>query len=219
MRRPIILIVAIGSLVAATLWLVLKSRQPTVERASLAYVPEDRAVRAPSAAPVAAEAEPAAEQPKAPPQPTEVERALGPPRFHPRPDGEWQGMLVNLNVQPPCDGPGLCGMALACKNGRCGPCEFDAECGPGESCVLDHCLRSANVRCHHTADCEPRSTCVLSGYSGGARGNADMRAYCLALESGANQLPPAPEGPPPKDPRQNLPNDDLLGAANKARQQ
>jgi hypothetical protein len=217
MRRPVILIVAIGSLVAATLWLVFKSRHPTIERATLAYVPGERAARERSPAPAASEA--ATEKPPSPRPQTEVERALEPPRFHVRPEGEWQGMLVNLNVQPPCDGPGLCGMALACKNGRCGPCEFDAECGPGESCVLDHCLRSANVRCHRTADCGPQSTCILSGYSTGARGNADMRAYCLALESGAGQSAPAPAGPPPKDLRQNLPNDDLLGAANKARQQ
>lgn len=216
MRRPVFLIVAIGSLVAATLWLVMKRRHPAIERTSLAYVPEERAVRERSSAPVAVER--AAEEPKAPRQPTERERALGPPRWQPRPKGDWQGMLVNLNVQPPCDGPALCGMALACKNGRCGPCEFDAECGPGESCVLDHCLRSANVSCHHTADCQPRSTCILSGYSGGARGNAEMRAYCLALESGASRSSPPPEGPPPRDPRQNLPNDDLLGAADKARQ-
>ena len=133
-------------------------------------------------APAPVVGETTAEAPKAPRPQSEVERALGPPRWHPRPDKEWQGMLVNLNVQPPCDAPGLCGSALACKNGRCAPCEFDAECAPGESCVLDHCLLSANVRCRHTAECEPRSTCVLSGYSSGARGNADMRAIASRAE-------------------------------------
>ena len=217
MRRHLILIVAVGALAIATLWLVMRKQPATVQRASIAYAPRERPMTPVAPAPVVGET--TAEAPKAPQPQSEVERALGPPRWHPRPDKEWQGMLVNLNVQPPCDAPGLCGSALACKNGRCGPCEFDAECAPGESCVLDHCLLSANVRCRHTAECEPRSTCVLSGYSSGARGNADMRAYCLARESGTNRLPPAPESPPAKDPRPQLPDDELLGAANKARQQ
>lgn len=217
MRRSAGLIVATASLITAALWFTLRSRQAAVPRATIAYAPDRvvgvspgrsvRTVASPPPAPETARAQ------------SELDRALGPPRWHPRPDGEWQGMLVNLNVQPPCDGPGLCGLARACKNGRCGPCEFDAECAPGESCVLDHCVRSANVHCRRRADCGPRSTCVLSGYSAGVRGNQEMRAYCLAMESGASRGPAPPETPPEEDPRQNLPDDELLKAANSARQQ
>jgi hypothetical protein len=218
MRRSVTFIVVSGGLVVAAIWFALHRRQTSVPRATIAYVP-DRVTgedpgRWPAMAPTPA---PAPETARAP---SGLDRALGPPKWHARPDGEWQGMLVNLNVQPPCDGPGLCGMARACKNGRCGPCEFDAECAPGESCVLDHCVLSANVRCRRRADCEPRSSCVLSGYSGGVRGNQDMRAYCVAPESGADRPPRAsPEGPPPKDPRARLPDDDLLKAAANARAQ
>lgn len=218
MRRRITLIVLIGSLVVAALWLALRSRQTVVSRATLAYVPlGDRDV-----APVKPSPGQSSPRPRAPETAraqSELDRALGPPRWHARPAGEWQGMLVNLNVAPPCDGPGLCGMARACRNGRCGPCGSDAECALGESCVLDHCVRSANVRCRHRADCGPDSTCILSGYSNGVRGNEDMRAHCLAIKSGADRLPTAPRTPPAKDPRPRPPDDDLLKAADKARQQ
>jgi len=229
MRRRVTIVVAIGSLIVAALWLKLRNREASVPRAQLAYMQtsasaefahrprENRVMAAIQQPPVA---EPAASDgQKAAAEPTEFERAIGPPRWHPRPAGEWQGMLVNLNVTPPCDGPDLCGMARACRNGRCGPCEFDAECGSGESCVLDHCVRSASVSCRRSADCGAGSVCVLSGYSSGVRGNEGMRAYCLAIESGASQLPPAPESPPTKDTRSHLPDDDLLKAANSARQQ
>jgi hypothetical protein len=149
---------------------------------------------------------------------TEFDRALGPPRWHPRAPGEWDGMLVNLNVTPPCESPAGCGMARACKSGKCMPCEADVECASGESCVLDHCVRSANVSCRQRADCQSRSVCILSGYSSGVRGNEDMRAYCLALESGAERLPAAPDTPPEKDTRTKLPDDELLKAAENARQ-
>lgn len=218
MRRSVIVIVAIASLIAAVLWFTLRNRPAAVPRATIAYAP-DRVIRVPLGRSL--------EEAPTPPStretaraPSELDRALGPPRWHPRPDGEWQGMLVNLNVQPPCDGPGLCGLARACKNGRCGPCEFDAECAPGESCVLDHCVRSVNVGCRRRAECGPRSACILSGYSAGIRGNQDMRAYCVAEESGADRpVRASPEGPPAKDPRAHLPDDNLLKAATSARQQ
>jgi hypothetical protein len=109
-------------------------------------------------------------------------------------------------------------MARACKAGRCTPCEADSDCAPAEGCVLDHCVKSVNVGCHRRADCGEGSSCVLSGYSGGPRGNEDMRAFCLKLASGADRLPPR-QTPAAKDERVHLPGDDLLKAARDARQQ
>jgi hypothetical protein len=44
-----------------------------------------------------------------------------------------------------------------------------------------------------------------------------MRAQCVAMESGADRLPPSPDRPP--DPRAKLLDDDLLDAAKNARHQ
>lgn len=217
MRRSVTIMVAMAVLVAATLWFTLRTRPATVPRTAIAYDPE-RVIGSPSGSPTAALPAPPASQIVR--TPSELDRALGPPRWHPRPDGEWDGMRVNLNVQPPCDGPDLCGLARACKGGRCGPCEVDVECASGESCVLDHCVRSANVSCRRRADCGPRSSCILSGYSAGVRGNEDMRAYCVAEASGADRPPRAsPSAPPAKDPRSQLPGDDLMRTADSARRQ
>jgi hypothetical protein len=218
MRRSSTIIIVVASLILVALFLTLRSRHAPIPRSTLAYAPS----RADHAAPLTERSRvvaPSTSRAQEAARPSgEFGRALGPPRWHPRPDGEWQGMLVNLNAQPPCDGPALCGLARACKNGKCGPCELDADCATGESCVLDHCVRSENVGCRRRADCGPRSTCILSGYSAGVRGNQNMRAYCVALESGAKHGSPVPGAPPEKDPRLHLPNDDLLKAANNARQ-
>src|SRR5206468_9856749 len=109
MWRRVTIIVAIGSLIVAALWLKLRRRQTSVPRAELAYVPNDDRVRAHLQRPSGAE--PASSgTPKEVRAQTEFERAIGPPQWNRRPDGEWQGMLVNRNVQPPCDGPERFGM-------------------------------------------------------------------------------------------------------------
>jgi len=114
-------------------------------------------------------------------------------RFHPRAEGEWQGMRVRLDRQPICAGGQSCGLALACKDSRCGPCLSDDECAEGEVCVLDHCVLEDAVGCTSRQDCEDGSLCALSGYTAGLRGNEDMRAFCLATSGGTPQSPEALE--------------------------
>lgn len=70
-----------------------------------------------------------------------------PPRYKPRPLGEWDGMLVDLETQPPCEDSAHCGLARACKGGRCVACEADSDCESGAACVLDHCVAAQQVRC------------------------------------------------------------------------
>lgn len=218
-NRVIVVAAFVAMLAIAGLWFGFGRREPAaIARETLAYSPPPLGEVAPARALTkATNPEPAA--PATAPAETEVDRALGPPRWHARPEGEWDGMLVNLNVTPPCESPAGCGMARACKNGKCMPCEVDVDCASGESCVLDHCVKSANVSCRRRADCASGSVCILSGYSSGIRGNENMRAFCLAILSGADQLPPAPENPPKKDSRTEVPDDELLQAASKARQQ
>ncbi|MCB9649703.1 MAG: hypothetical protein H6730_24360 [Deltaproteobacteria bacterium] len=120
---------------------------------------------------------------------------LPPPRFHPRAAEEWQGMKVDLSLQPPCMESFHCGQAMACNvaEHRCGPCEVDADCGSGEACVLDHCVLDSNVSCRHRADCGEDALCVLSGLSAGVRGNAEMRAYCQSNTLGTPEEAPTAE--------------------------
>src|SRR5512132_3581758 len=111
------------------------------------------------------------------------------PVYHPRPATEWQGMRVDVSHQASCERTELCGLAMVCHNGHCGPCEKDSECAPAEGCVLDHCVPVSNIECRLRADCEsPTKICVLSGYSHDPRGNAEMRAYCLDKLGGPEQL-------------------------------
>lgn len=105
-------------------------------------------------------------------------------RFHARPAEEWQGMRVDLSMMPACQTTAQCGLAMACQDGRCGPCSADADCGKGEACVLDHCVEAERVSCRTHRDCASGELCVLSGYAVGARGNAGMRAYCNAPAGG-----------------------------------
>src|SRR5690242_4599505 len=154
MRRRVALSVAVCAIVAAA-WLLRRRQESTaLAREALAYAPALAVPRErPRFLPTPGQLQAAPEGPEPKALPSELDRALGPPRWQPRPAEEWQGMRVNLNVTPPCERPDGCGMALACKGNRCGPCEFDAECATGESCVLDHCLKTSNVECHHRADC------------------------------------------------------------------
>ena len=102
--------------------------------------------------------------------------------FFPRPPSEWQGMRVRSDLRPLCVREDGCGLALACLDGRCGPCRSDFDCAPGEVCALDHCLRGELTECTTSADCPEGAECVLSGYSRGIRGNETMRSFCLSEE-------------------------------------
>lgn len=120
---------------------------------------------------------------------------LPPPVLHPRAPEEWQGMKVDLSLQPPCLEALHCGQAMACDLAahRCGPCAADADCGAGEACVLDHCVLDSNVACRRRSDCGEDALCVLSGLSPGARGNAEMRAYCQSNTDGEREETPPGE--------------------------
>jgi hypothetical protein len=144
--------------------------------------------------------------------------AIATPRaadLRPRAADEWQGMLINPEASPPCETSAGCGLGRACKAGRCTACAADADCADGEACALDHCVVRALAACRTRTDCGAGQLCVLSGYSSLARGNEDMRAYCLDPASGAGSLPPAPEVV--ADPRTHLPDDDLIARARAAR--
>jgi hypothetical protein len=124
---------------------------------------------------------------------------LPPPTFHPRPQEEWQGMLVDTSQQALCDVSARCGLAMACREGRCGPCERDAHCDAGEVCVLDHCVKQELASCRSRRDCrEEEALCILSGLSPGARGNETMRSLCLGAQGGQPEQfePPAPPPEP-----------------------
>ena len=102
-----------------------------------------------------------------------------------RPEGEWQGIPV-CGPYPPCERADGCGLALACLDGTCGACTSDAQCAAGEGCALDHCMPAANVQCRTRSECGGDALCILSGITGGtARGNEDMRAYCLSPSGGS----------------------------------
>jgi hypothetical protein len=114
--------------------------------------------------------------------------------YHPRAPGEWQGMLVSLTRQATCETSDRCGLAMACRQGRCGACVWDHDCTQGEVCVLDHCVLEYLAECRTRRDCSNGEYCVLSGYSVGVRGNARMRAYCLSTDgpSAASEEDPSP---------------------------
>lgn len=148
----------------------------------------------------------------------EIRSEFDPPRWHPRPSEEWQGMLVNTNVKPPCDSSEGCGSALACKQGVCVACQLDADCGRAELCVLDHCLRKELAECHRAADCPRGNVCYLTGLSATLRGNDAMAAKCVNPMSGSTRQPPGPADAPPRDMRTSLPDDKLLQASDRVRQ-
>jgi hypothetical protein len=119
------------------------------------------------------------------------------PQYKPRPPGEWDGMLIDLAVRPPCLEI-ACGMARACIEGLCSACQRDDQCLDGEGCVLDHCVKAERIQCRSTRQCGSNAFCVLTGYSSDVRGNADMSARCISRASGgskARTVPlPASEG-------------------------
>jgi hypothetical protein len=123
-------------------------------------------------------------------------------------------MLVNVDAFPPCESSAGCGLGRACRQGKCEACVQDNDCAQGEACVLDHCVVRALAACRGRADCAAGQLCVLSGYSNQARGNEDMRAYCLDPASGTGSVPGPAEAAP--DPRTRLPDDDLLDRAREA---
>lgn len=119
----------------------------------------------------------------------------------------------------PCESTSACGLARVCIEGFCVGCRSDAECVPGEVCVLEHCLKSDLARCRSARDCARRELCVMSGYSSGPRANEELRSACLpAGEPGANpffEAPPEAEAgnsatPPAASRNQEL-LDDLKG--------
>lgn len=140
---------------------------------------------------------------------------FGPPRYAPRPAEEWQGMLINLNIAPPCNSSAGCGLARACLGNRCMPCERDEHCANGEACVLQHCIAADLVECRHTAECGADSKCILSGYSREPRGNEGTRSYCNSKFSGTEMVPrdPLPKRQGPLPP---LETEGLVGAARAA---
>ena len=58
----------------------------------------------------------------------------------------------------------------------------------GESCVLEHCVKSDNVKCKSRKGCKQDALCVLSPYSDGVRGNEDMHSFCRANSGGTEQV-------------------------------
>jgi hypothetical protein len=152
--------------------------------------------------------------------PAEAPRAAPSPTFHvpeykPRDPSEWQGMLVDTGLQAPCAAPDGCGLAMACHQGRCGPCTSDAECAAGESCSLDHCVRSDLAGCRARRDCAAGEFCVLSGYSADPRGNGEMRASCLAAAGGRSDTPQEQTWTPIQDGWTPVPVDSLLESLDK----
>lgn len=215
--QRIVLVISVLALVAVVGTIAYRrgARKPEViARSEIAYAPPVTQLAQPRTRgehPPAPDAQIAVETPQ-----TDLGRALGPPRWQPRPAGEWEGMLVNLNVTPPCESPSGCGMARSCKSGKCQPCAYDVECAPGETCVLDHCVKSENVSCRRRSECPDQSTCLLSGYSNGVRGNENMKAHCVASASGEQRSPSRPPVKAVKDSRPHLPDDDLLSRAKAA---
>lgn len=135
--------------------------------------------------------------------------------LHPRDPDEWQGMLVDTDAKPPCESITGCGLGRACKDGVCVACERDTDCGPTETCVLDHCVLKDLATCRSRSDCARGSMCLLSGYTAKPRGNEEMRSFCVDPASGAARMEQSDERPP-VDTRTSLPGDDLLKRAREA---
>jgi hypothetical protein len=127
-------------------------------------------------------------------------------KLHPRDPYEWQGRRVDLSLMPPCNE--YCGFAMACMDGRCGPCSEDSDCRPGELCVLEHCLETQQVGCRTRSECEAAAAddvddyCVIAGVPSGFRGNEGMRSLCRKSR-----------GPNPDDSRRRAIIDELARAA------
>ncbi len=127
-------------------------------------------------------------------------KGLGPKQdLRARPADEWQGMLVDVSVQQECFRSAVCGFALACIDGKCGPCSRDSECEAGEVCVLDHCVLRQLAACRTRKDCGD-SLCLLTGLSADPRNNGDMRSLCSKDDVDH------PESPVPDDDRPASPH-------------
>jgi hypothetical protein len=213
-RRSLPAVLAAVVVVAASvLWLASRPRPPSsMPRAALSLEAAQRREppRRLAPSPRLSPADPAVLAAAA------AEPAMAPAErhFYPRDLQEWQGMLISTDAAPPCDASATCGLARACKAGKCVACAVDDDCATGEACVLDHCVVRELATCRSRSDCASGSLCILSGYSSEARGNEGMRSLCLNPASGASTIP-APQ-PAPPDPRTRLPDDDLLHRAAEA---
>lgn len=207
------LALAVFGVLAVSIWHLAQSRKPVPRAAlSLAEVEKPRSLAQLLARSFGAsdteDEQATAEAPQLPEAPATVRN------WHPRDPAEWQGMLVDLDAVPPCDTSAACGLARACKAGKCLACERDGDCATGEACVLDHCVAKELATCRKTADCKAGSTCVLSGYSGEPRGNEGMKSGCVDPGSGGERGPEPVEVA--ADTRTVLPDDDLLNSARAA---
>jgi len=120
--------------------------------------------------------------------------------FFPRRQGEWQGWLVNLGIRAPCSDHNICGLALACVSGLCGPCTEDWQCEDGEVCALDHCLRSGKAGCRSRDDCRAGEICLMNGAMLGLRGNAEVHTNCEnPNDTAQTEKDPAPDRKPTVD--------------------
>jgi hypothetical protein len=104
---------------------------------------------------------------------------------------EWQGMTIDPDETALCDAVDACGLAMACIAGRCGACTGDDSCAPGETCALDHCVRTELAACRSRAECAAGDLCILGGTSPDPRGNASMTARCLPAAGGIPDDPPS----------------------------
>jgi len=121
-------------------------------------------------------------------------------RFQPRAEGEWQGMLVDVAVRPPCESTQSCQLSLACVEGTCGPCQVDSDCAGGESCVLDHCLLQNRAACTRARDCQEGELCMILSEGSDAlrdiRGNLFLSSSCTS--DGRVPVRPQPLGEEPE---------------------
>lgn len=130
----------------------------------------------------------------------------------PRSPDEWQGMLVDQSLEPPCGRSIDCSFALACKHGKCGACEEDPDCGVNEVCVLDHCVLRSKATCRRRGDCSVAQICVLTGFSNDDRNNENMESVCLDLAGGSGRGSAALPSPEDSTPRPGPYDDELRRA-------
>jgi hypothetical protein len=169
-------------------FLLLRHNQPApIPRASLALPDVAKRESSTAGTPLRVPGPAHAELPQASPTATlnaAKPDPFGPPRYAPRPAEEWQGMLINLNITPPCSSSAGCGLARACLANKCMPCERDEHCANGEACVLQHCIATELVECRHTA-----AGLTASAFSVGIRESREaMKA--LAPTATANLVGP-----------------------------
>lgn len=111
-------------------------------------------------------------------------------KYHERDAREWQGMPIDVTRMPYCESSAQCGLARACVDAKCGPCRSDADCAPGEACVLNHCVIARLVGCRRQSECGAKISCILTGYTTDPRGNGGLSAICLTPDRVPEQKPP-----------------------------